>query len=72
MAINYEEKSFMEKAPGLVVMGGDSHPRWTFFTFICYKNCNVCLKRPKINEEEAVNGQLKITKPISAEIFFLC
>ena len=25
----------------------------TFFTFICCKNCNVCLKRPKINEKEA-------------------
>ena len=25
---------------------------WTFFTFICCKNCNdVCLKRPKINEK---------------------
>ena len=26
---------------------------WTFFTYICYKNCNVCLKRPKINKKEA-------------------
>ena len=28
----------------------------TFFTFICCKNCNVCLKRPKINEEDAGVG----------------
>ena len=27
-----------------------------FFTYICCKNCIVCLKRPKINEEEAVVG----------------
>ena len=25
---------------------------WTFFTLICCKNCNVCLKRPKINEKK--------------------
>ena len=30
-----------------------------FFTFICCKNCNVCLKRPKINEKEAGDGPLK-------------
>ena len=30
---------------------------WTFFTFICCKNCDdVCLKRPKINEKEAGVG----------------
>ena len=46
-------------SPGLVVMGGDSCSKghWFesqrpildghFFTFICYKNCNVCLKRRK-------------------------
>ena len=28
-----------------------------FFTLICYKNCIVCLKRPKINEKEAGVGQ---------------
>ena len=28
------------------------------FTFICCKNCNVCLKRPKINENEAGVGQI--------------
>ena len=27
-----------------------------FFTYICCKNCNVCLKRPKINEKEAGVG----------------
>ena len=46
-------------SPGLVVMGGDSHPKGRgfdsqyrildghFFTFIFCKNCNVCLKRRK-------------------------
>ena len=34
---------------------------WTFFTFICCKNCNdVCLKRPKINIKEAMVGPFKI------------
>ena len=27
-----------------------------FFTYICCKNCNVCLNRPKINEKEAGVG----------------
>ena len=27
-----------------------------FFTYICCKNCNVCLKRPKINKKEARVG----------------
>ena len=31
---------------------------WTFFTYC--KNCNVCLKRPKINEKEAGVGPLFI------------
>ena len=30
-----------------------------FFTYICCKNCNVCLKRPKINEKEAGVGPFK-------------
>ena len=30
-----------------------------FFTYICSKNCNVCLKRPKNNEKEAVVGPFK-------------
>ena len=29
---------------------------WTFFTLICWQNCNVCLERPKINEKEAGVG----------------
>ena len=30
---------------------------WTFFTYICCKNCNdACLERPKINEKEAGVG----------------
>ena len=30
-----------------------------FFTFICCKNCIVCLKRTKINEKEVGVGNLK-------------
>ena len=30
-----------------------------FFTLICFKNCIVCLERPKINEKEAGVGPLK-------------
>ena len=51
---------------GLVVKGGDSYQkvvssnhgytRWTFFTLICCKNCNVRLKRLKINGKEAGVG----------------
>ena len=56
---------------GLVAMGGDScskrswvqipapYTEWTFFTFICCKNCNVCLKKTKINEKEAGDGPYK-------------
>ena len=33
-----------------------------FFTCICRKNCNVCLKRPKINEKEAVVGPFFLKK----------
>ena len=51
-----------------MVMGRDSHLEGCgfesrhrildghFFTYICCKNCNVCLKRPKINEIEAGVG----------------
>ena len=36
---------------------------WTFFTYICCKNCNVCLKRPKNKQKEAGVGPfLKILK----------
>ena len=55
-----ERNFFLGQSPGLVVMGDDSCLRgcwfksrrciagWTFFPLICYKNCKVCLKRPKI------------------------
>ena len=33
---------------------------WTFFTYC--KNCNVCLKRPKINEKEAGVGPFFLKK----------
>ena len=58
----------VDGSPGLVVMGGGSRSKGRgfesrrrildghFFTFICCKNCNVCLKRPKINEKEAGVG----------------
>ena len=36
---------------------------WTFFTFICCKNCyDVCLKRPKINEKESGFGPFFLKK----------
>ena len=55
-------------SPGLVVMGGNSRPKvvgsnpgtvdWMdiFSHTFVKKNCNVCLKRPKINEKEAGVG----------------
>ena len=55
-------------SPGLVALGRGSHSEGRgfesqhrildghFFTYICCKNCNVCLKRPKINEKEAGVG----------------
>ena len=58
----------MDGSPGLVVMGGDSHSKGCefesqhhildghFFTFICCKTYNVCLKRTKINEKETGFG----------------
>ena len=54
---NSFKSSFLGGSPGLVVMGGDSCSKvcWFksqhcildghFLTFICCKNCNVCLKR---------------------------
>ena len=51
-----------------MVMGVDSCPEGggfksqhcilngNFFTYICCKNCNVCLKKTKINEKEAGDG----------------
>ena len=58
----------MGGSPGLVLMGRDSRSKGHgfksrhrildghFFTYICCKNCIVCLKRPKINEKEAGVG----------------
>ena len=34
----------------------------TFFTFICCKNCIVCLKRLKINKKEAGVGPIFFKK----------
>ena len=50
------------------VVGANPAPftGWTFFTFICCKNCNhFCLKRPKINEKEAGVGPSFKRVPIS-------
>ena len=42
--------------------GFESQPRYwmdmTFFTFICCKNCIVCLKRPKINKKRGRVGPI--------------
>ena len=44
---------------------------WTFFTYICCKNCNdVCLKRPKINNKRpglAHQNKLKMNQLITWE-----
>ena len=57
--------------PGLVVMGGDSCPEGHgsesqhhildghFSPIFLYKNCNVCLKKMKINEKEVRIGPFK-------------
>ena len=58
--------------PGVVVLGGDSWPRrrdfesllwllqnWLCFTCICFK-IELFLKRPKMNEKEAVSGNFFI------------
>ena len=44
---------------------------WTFFTYYCCKNCNVCLKRPKINEKEAGLAHLKKAFQIDLSSSFL-
>ena len=62
----------MGGSPGLVVMGEDSCPEgcgfksqhhklaWHFFTYICWKNCNVCLfEYTKNKQKEAGVGPLK-------------
>ena len=58
----------MGGSPGLVVMGGASCSKGRefefryrildghFFTFNCYKNCNLRLKKTKINEKEVGVG----------------
>ena len=33
-----------------------------FFTYICCKNCNVCFKRPKINEKDAGVGPVDVAQ----------
>ena len=40
-----------------------------FYTFICCKNCNVCLKRQKIDEKEAKDGPLR-NKPYYDRLWF--
>ena len=66
--ITWQRLKIKGGSPGLVVMGRGSRSEGYgfesrhcildghFFTCICRKNCNVCLKRPKINEKEAVVG----------------
>ena len=58
--LDIKQQKRMGSSPGLVVMGGDSKFQrlsvrisapftgWTFFSFVCCKNCKVCLKRWKI------------------------
>ena len=53
-------------SPGVVVMFKrlwvqilEPDTGWTFVTLICCKKCIVCLKSPKINEKEAVDGPFK-------------
>ena len=37
---------------------------WTFFSYICCKICNVCLKRPKISKKRRVSALFKKNKVI--------
>ena len=61
--VNYDHRGFIRLATGLVVMGGDSRSEgpgavyWMdmFSHIFVVKICNVCFKRPKINE----NGPFK-------------
>ena len=60
LKLNFEDKNdvHLGGSPGLVVMGRDSSgfESWHrildgyFFTYICCKNCIVCLKSTKIND----------------------
>ena len=71
-SISLQIKIMLDGSPGLVGMGGDScfkdrgfesqHTGRTFFTFIFCKNCNVCLKKTKINEKVAGEGHFYIKK----------
>ena len=55
-------------SPGLVVMGGDSCLKVVgsnpsiFFTLICSKNCNVCLKKPKNKLKRGREWSIKTNK----------
>ena len=40
-----------------------------FFKYICCKNCNVCLKRQKINEKEAEVGPFLKNTSTRAEMW---
>ena len=63
-----------------MVMGRDSHSEGRgfesrhcildghFFTYICCKNCYVCLKRPKINEKEAEVGPFFLKKTTNVNV----
>ena len=87
-----KKKKRLGEISGLVVMGRDSHSKGRgfesqhqildggFFTYICCKNCNICLIRPKINEKEAGVGPFKKSKgltndswlviPLKLKLFF--
>ena len=47
---------------------------WTFFTYICCKNCNdVCLKRPKINDKRGRGRPIFLKKSLKPyQRLFLC
>ena len=63
-----------------MVMGGDSYSKGFmfesqhsildghFYTFIFCNNCNVCLKRHKINEKEAGKAHLKRLCPYEGKL----
>ena len=66
------KQTYRGREPGLVIMGDNlclrgcggilaPYTGWTchFFTLICFKNCMVYLKRPKIKEKEAGVGPFK-------------
>ena len=44
---------------------------WHFFTLICYKNCIICLKRPKINKKEGWSIFKKITIFMGSDVEIL-